>query len=662
MSKFADHILSSFHADLARLWIAVDPDDVLLDEAILARLRGRGFELVPFEDSIAFRLVYEDEYLRRWRAGDADAPMSLVLHLRAEDASSLPADYLADGRWVTLSLAELFPRMSYAVMRQLNPAVLAPLYDAQIDATQDLGDAATKEFVLLHIYRLSPHLIRRPEELWSALFKLHYRGEGLPDVLAEHIASVLYRQPGFAKLPLKALFASRTEMHRAVQAAWEHYVDACGLKGRRVGERDVGWAEPPTIPFEHPEVRVYVDSMFLDGALHPVEIQGVADALPEWARVGVIADPLARRNLVAQGIATLRKEIPGAQASHREWTEWARRFGEVSSRHHVLDPARAGSLRAELAELRAAADAALLEWCGKHYGDLPSLPAIKAPAMVHHVPRYLAMRRGAGVAKVALVVFDGLAVDQWVTIRELLIQAKAPLKFEESACFAWLPTLTSVSRQALFSGLRPREFADNIESTAAEPQLWSRFWQDHQLRAPEVLYHKGLQRNEQLVELEAALSAPGIKAAGLVVDTVDQIIHGAVLGKRGVAGQIAEWCSTGFVQKLFGKLLELGFDVYLTADHGNCDATGIGRPVQGVLAETRGERVRTYRSEAVRTETAKAWPTTAVLDVPGLPTGFLPLYAGQAAAFVTAADPVVVHGGPSVEELIVPFVRVSSTE
>lgn len=662
MSAFADHILSSFPADLALLWIAVDPDDVLLDEAILARLRSRGFELVPFEDSIAFRLVYEDEYLRRWRANDANAPRSLVLHLRDEDASCLPADYLADGRRVTLSLAQLFPRMSYAVMRQLDPAVLAPLYDAQMDAPQDLGDAATKEFVLLHIYRLSPHLIRKPEELWGALFKLHYRGDGLPDVLAEHIAGVLARQAVFSRLPLRSLFASRTEMLRTVQAAWEVYVEACGLKGRRVGERDTRWVEPPSIPFEHPEVRVYVDSMFLDGALHPVEIEDVADALPEWARVGVLADPLARRNLVAHGIATLRKEVPDVDASHREWAEWARRFGEVTSRHHALDASRAESLRVELTELRAAADAAMLVWCSKHYGDLPSLPAVKAPAMVHHVPRYLAMRRSAGVPKVALVVFDGLAVDQWVTVRELLVQANAPFKFEESACFAWLPTLTSVSRQALFSGLRPREFADNIESTAAEPQLWSRFWQDHELRAPKVLYRKGLRRNDQLQELEAALSAPGIKVAGLVVDTVDEIIHGAVLGKRGVAGQIAEWCSTGFVQKLFGKLLELGFDVYLTADHGNCDATGIGRPSQGVLAETRGERVRTYRGEAVRAETVLSWPATVVLDVPGLPVGFMPLYAGQAAAFVTAGDPVVVHGGPSVEELIVPFVRVSSTE
>jgi hypothetical protein len=40
----------------------------------------------------------------------------------------------------------------------------------------------------------------------------------------------------------------------------------------------------------------------------------------------------------------------------------------------------------------------------------------------------------------------------------------------------FLPTLTAVSRQALFSGLKPREFADTIAWTSAEPSLWSRFW------------------------------------------------------------------------------------------------------------------------------------------------------------------------------------------
>ncbi|MCP5271835.1 MAG: BREX-3 system phosphatase PglZ [Burkholderiaceae bacterium] len=661
MTAFVDRVLSAFPADVARLWIAADPDDVLLDEAILASLRDRGFVLVPFEDSIAFRLVYEDDFRRRWEAGDGGAPKSLILHLRSDDASNLPADYLAEGRLVALSLAELFPRMSYAVLRQLDPSVLAALYDAQIHASQDLGEAGTKEFVLLHIHRLSPHLISHVEELWSALFKLHYRGDGLPSVLADHIAAVLAQKPALAGFPLAKLFASRAVMLQTVQRAWERYVNSHGLSGRRIGEEEPVLHKERDIPFDHPEVRVFIDSMFLDGALHPIEVEGSAAAMPEWARVGVIPNPMALRNLVAQGIKSLKDSIPADAATHKEWIEWARRFGEVSSRHHVLDASRAESFRVDFAELRAAADVALFEWCNQHFGDLASLPAVKVPVMVHRVPAFLAMRRSGGESKVALVVFDGLAIDQWVTVRESLVKSALPLSFDEAACFAWLPTLTSVSRQALFSGLRPREFAGTIESTAAEPQLWVRFWQDQGLKAAEVVYRKGLRRNDQLDELEAALSGPAVKVAGLVVDTVDEIIHGAVLGKRGVAGQVAEWCSSGFVARLFDRLLGMGFHVYLTADHGNVDAVGAGRPAQGVAAEMRGERVRTYRSETIRADTALAWPETKVLDVPGLPAGFLPLYAGHGIAFGTPGDPLVVHGGPSVEELIVPFVKVSRT-
>jgi hypothetical protein len=277
--------------------------------------------------------------------------------------------------------------------------------------------------------------------------------------------------------------------------------------------------------------------------------------------------------------------------------------------------------------------------------------------MVHHVPRFLAMRRSAGEVKIALLVFDGLAIDQWVQIREALARRAPKLGFDESACFAWLPTLTSVSRQALFSGLKPREFADTIESTASEPTQWSRFWQDQGLRANEVMYRKGIKRTDQLAELGTAIAEPAIRAAGIVVDTVDEIVHGAVLGKRGITTQIASWCESGFVDQLFSLLLDKGFHVYLTADHGNVEAVGQGRPNQGVAAELRGERVRTYRSEALVTESAAVNPNTYRLDVAGLPTNFMALFAGGRAAFMQPGEPAVVHGGISVEELLVPFIK-----
>lgn len=196
-----------------------------------------------------------------------------------------------------------------------------------------------------------------------------------------------------------------------------------------------------------------------------------------------------------------------------------------------------------------------------------------------------------------------------------------------------------------------------MDTTSQEPSLWTRFWQEHGLRKPEVIFHKGLKRSEQLAALEENLSKPTTKVAGIVVDMIDEIVHGAMLGKRGVAGQIREWCDTGFIEKLFIMLTQHGYHIYLTADHGNVDAEGIGRLNQGVVSELKGERVRAYRSE----ELASSVPPEIdafQFGSPGLPTDFLPLYANERGAFVPRGNKIVAHGGMALEELIVPFVKI----
>ena len=120
----------------------------------------------------------------------------------------------------------------------------------------------------------------------------------------------------------------------------------------------------------------------------------------------------------------------------------------------------------------------------------------------------------------------------------------------------------------------------------------------------------------------------------------------------------SKWCDTGFVARLFFLLAEYGYRIYLTSDHGNVEVDGIGRLSQGVVSELRGERVRTYRSDALAAS-VPAGIDAFRFDIAGLPADFLPLYAHARGAFVSQGDQIVAHGGISVEELIVPFIRVS---
>ena len=135
-----------------------------------------------------------------------------------------------------------------------------------------------------------------------------------------------------------------------------------------------------------------------------------------------------------------------------------------------------------------------------------------------------------------------------------------------------------------------------------------------------------------------------------VVDMIDEIVHGATLGS---AASPAD-CRVRHRLRDAVYLLPSTYRIYLTADHGNVEAEGIGRLSQGVVSELRGERVRTYRSDALAALVPKDIDAFR-LDLAGLPPDFLPLYAGARGAFVSQGERIVAHGGISVEELIVPF-------
>lgn len=660
MSAWLDRVLRDFLPELSRLWIVDDPDGILLDERVLAELRTRGFGLLPFDDSISFRAEYESRYRTAGAIGDSQPATALILHAQWGDTSALPWDYLQVGRSVRLSLADLFPKLAPGVVRQLGTEHFEALYDAQAShADQVLGESATKDFALTHVFRISPYLLTRVLDFWRELLRLHYRADGMPEVLAHHMSVLLSRQGAFKTLPVAHLLGSRSFMLHVLQAAWVEYLAGLGVTGVRVGDplpNDYG--SSISVPFDDPDIRSVVDSLFMDGSLHPLKAARMPANVPNWINVGIVQDIESQRDLVRDGIQRLAAELPGEDASHRDWVQFSRGLGEVISRFHGLDSARSEGLRDAMLALQRDVDTRFQGWIRNHYADLPSLPATKAPVMVHHIARHLAIRRTAGESRIALLVFDGLALDQWARIREHVIAALPTLQLEESACFAWLPTLTSVSRQAIFSGLRPRDFSASIETTAQEPALWTRFWLDQGLRASEVMYRKAVRHLDQLVLLKEEMSSPAIKVAGIVVDMVDEIVHGATMGKRGVARQIDHWCETGFVDRLISDLIALGYHVYVTADHGNVDAVGTGRPNQGVTSELRGERVRTYRSRGLLEDTAAAHPGTIAMDIAGLPTDFLPLFASFGQAFVPSRDQVVVHGGPSIEELLVPFVKI----
>ena len=126
----------------------------------------------------------------------------------------------------------------------------------------------------------------------------------------------------------------------------------------------------------------------------------------------------------------------------------------------------------------------------------------------------------------------------------------------------------------------------------------------------------------------------------------------------GMHGQVEQWARQGALAKVLGALVRRGWQVFVGSDHGNTEAMGVGSPSEGVLAETRGQRVRIYENETLRAKTASEVAHTGIWSPVGLPQGYYPLMASGRGAFATLGSTVVAHGGVSLEEVVVPFVRV----
>jgi hypothetical protein len=122
--------------------------------------------------------------------------------------------------------------------------------------------------------------------------------------------------------------------------------------------------------------------------------------------------------------------------------------------------------------------------------------------------------------------------------------------------------------------------------------------------------------------------------------------------------QVRQWASEGFLSDLLELLLSHGFSIFLTADHGNVESVGCGQPKEGVTADLRGERARIYCDAVLRASVAARFSKAISWKPLGLPEDFLPLLSTDRSAFVKQGQRTVAHGGVTLEEAIVPFVRV----
>ena len=250
--------------------------------------------------------------------------------------------------------------------------------------------------------------------------------------------------------------------------------------------------------------------------------------------------------------------------------------------------------------------------------------------------------------RIALLCFDGMGFPEWFGLKKYL-QANKLWKFQEQATFALVPTLTSSSRTALFSG---EVFLDKMGSeSAAFVKAVDRFFPDGTSKAKRLFTNTDGKGNREYLNYDML---------GIVFDIIDNAGHKSILfsnSKKNMHHQLQQLYGQTEIAAIISSLLREGYRVFLTADHGSIWCHGNGVKVERYLVEDRALRALIYPNTKLAEEFATKNDLILFHSHRILGEKVLVLPQGRE-MFSAKGKPGISHGGIHIEEVVIPFVEV----
>lgn len=250
-----------------------------------------------------------------------------------------------------------------------------------------------------------------------------------------------------------------------------------------------------------------------------------------------------------------------------------------------------------------------------------------------------------GSDRLLLLVVDAMGLISWQHIRARWEQDGIIARAETRSAFAIIPTVTTLSRRALFEGKLPASFSDDKHSQRLERTLWlNRF-------GTEGAYFGTDEESGQ-----GDAFALGRRRVCVIDTSWDKRGHSIDPKTETLAEAARTWAGRTPLRSIVQKALGSGYRVMLAADHGHVECVGRGRPNVGTLPEERSKRVMIFSNDTLCRQFEDEH--SLVFRPAGLSTDIFPLFARDQFSFDIDNAQTVSHGGISLEEVLVPVAEV----
>ncbi|MEZ7937503.1 MAG: PglZ domain-containing protein [Paludibacteraceae bacterium] len=273
----------------------------------------------------------------------------------------------------------------------------------------------------------------------------------------------------------------------------------------------------------------------------------------------------------------------------------------------------------------------------KYINIVTSACSSTAPRIVTHVLPFITKQNKA---KSALIVVDGMNYWQALLLgRE--VEHRCNVKLSYDCIYSWLPSVTELSRQAIFRGAKPVDtYPQNPQN---EKRLWDEFWKKKNLPSYQRFYqHSGI------IELESAVAT-----VGYVADDLDEMMHSAKNYKY-LYDSTKRWVEEDTLIENIHYLINKGFTVYITTDHGNIETKPYKRIASSDKIGANISLRHVVLPSAAEKSLFEQQHEGHFMQIDNQSRTYFPV---DREAFTS--EPCVTHGGTHWLEVLIPFITVN---
>jgi len=608
IDKYKKLVISSHKKHI----IIADQDSLFEYEELQQAFENDGYKLITCKTALAVRLAFElqvreasDKYLIIAPSNYFPLPdIEMLVHFQA------------------LGLTKLFPNLDAKAIKGLSFNALCLL--SNIKPYEELSHDKTLKFLLENLYNVDFDTLtnsKAKERILNALITVLLEKNGINEPLTKFLSAIT--KPYFPALVSKGL--TKIKLVNFIQEQWQSFLD----KGNS------------ELDFNESLLNKSLGYLFAFEYLKPVQVSlKKYESFAKPLKIGIFVDQQGHNDNELEGlIEYLKQQLEIIEDIADQWFKIIQIMANAKLKYLLSENEE---LKVNYQRIENSFNIRFQRFIENNYGSLFSLSGVRKPVVVSRILDHI---NAKPAKKKALLVIDGMNYWQWNILGKAL--SNADINFTSNASLAFIPTITAWSRQAIFKGDKPDLSADNSK----EAKLFETYWLQQGVPSFQIDFKK-FSVNDP-ISIESI--TPDTVILGLVCNDLDDIMHGSILGNGQLKTSTEQWIVKSKIVNTISALNAKGFQIYITADHGNIEATGLKNLTlkDKLGALSRGKRHLHFTNETLL-DSFMELNTNIQVGKKGLS-----LYLKKQEAFTNENSQVITHGGSHLWEVIVPFISIN---